>query len=72
MEKKLVMTFKDETENKFNLTVNSIKDGVSLAEINTIMDYIVSTGIFTSKNGRLISKLSAVAIDTSITEYKIN
>lgn len=72
MEKKLVMTFKDETENKFNLTVNSIKDGVSLAEINTIMDYIVSTGIFKSKNGRLVSKLSAVAIDTNTTEYKID
>ncbi len=72
MEKKLVMTFKDETENKFNLTVNSIKAGVSLTEINTIMDYIVSTGIFKSKNGRLVSKLSAVSIDTSTTEYKID
>jgi hypothetical protein len=40
MGKKLVMTFKDETENKFNLTVNSVKDNISPTEINNIMDYI--------------------------------
>lgn len=71
MEKKLVMTFKDETENKFNLTVNSVKDGILLTEINNIMDYIISTGIFKSKNGKLVSKTAAITVDTSITEHEI-
>ncbi len=71
MEKKLVMTFKDETENKFNLTVNSVKDNISPTEINNIMDYIISTGIFKSKNGKLISKTSAVTVDTSTTEHAV-
>jgi len=71
MEKKLVMTFKDETENKFNLTVNSVKDSISPTEINNIMDYIISTEIFKSKNGKLVSKTSAVTVDTSATEHPI-
>ncbi len=71
MEKKLVMTFKDETENKFNLTVNSVKDSISPTEINNIMDYIISTEIFKSKNGKLISKTSAVTVDTSATEHPV-
>ncbi len=71
MEKKLVMTFKDETENKFNLTVNSVKDSISFTEINNIMDYIISTGIFKSKNGKLVSKTSAITVDTSTTEHPV-
>lgn len=71
MEKKLVMTFKDETENKFNLTVNSVKDSISPTEINNIMDYIISTGIFKSKNGKLVSKTSATTVDTSTTEHPL-
>ncbi|MBE6061126.1 MULTISPECIES: DUF2922 family protein [unclassified Clostridium] len=71
MEKKLVMTFKDETENKFNLTVNSVKDSISPTEINNIMDYIISTGIFKSKNGKLVSKTSAITVDTSTTEHPL-
>ncbi|HBA05348.1 MULTISPECIES: DUF2922 domain-containing protein [unclassified Clostridium] len=71
MEKKLVMTFKDETENKFNLTVNSVKDSISPTEINNIMDYIISTEIFKSKNGKLVSKTSAVTVDTSATEHPV-
>lgn len=71
MEKKLVMTFKDETENKFNLTVNSVKDSISPTEINNIMDYIISTEIFKSKNGKLVSKTSAITVDTSTTEHPL-
>ncbi len=71
MEKKLVMTFKDETENKFNLTVNSVKDSISPTEINNIMDYIISTGIFKSKNGKLVSKTSAITVDTNTTEHPV-
>lgn len=71
MEKKLVMTFKDETENKFNLTVNSVKDSISPTEINNIMDYIISTEIFKSKNGKLVSKASAITVNTSTTEHPV-
>lgn len=71
MEKKLVMTFKDEKEGKYTLTVNSVKDGISLIEINNIMDYIISTGIFKSKNGKLVSKTSAITVDTSTTDHAI-
>lgn len=72
MEKKLVMTFEDETKGKYNVIVNSIKDTISSVEINNIMDYILSTRIFKSKNGKLVSKFSATTVDTSTTEYTIN
>lgn len=65
------MTFKDETENKFNLTVNSVKDSISPTEINNIMDYIISTEIFKSKNGKLVSKTSAITVDTNTTEHPV-
>ncbi len=71
MEKKLVMTFIDAKENNYNLTVNSVKEGVTVIEINAIMDNIISTGVFQSKDGALISKESAVIVDTTTTEYPL-
>ncbi|MEG2918209.1 MAG: DUF2922 domain-containing protein [Clostridium sp.] len=69
MERKLVMSFKDEGEKRFNLIVNNVKDGVTLAEVNAIMDFAISSGVFQSKNGALVSKLEAGVIDTTETPY---
>jgi len=71
MERKLVMTFKDQKENKFNLIVNSVKDGVTMEEINTIMDEVLTKGALQSKNGALTAKLYAVVVNTDETTYKV-
>lgn len=71
MEKKLVMSFKDIAEAKFNLIVNSVKAGITAEEINAIMDAVISTGAVVSKNGALTSKLNAVVVDTTETEFEV-
>lgn len=71
MERKLVMTFKDIQDKKFNLIVNSVKDEVTEAEIQAIMDAVVETGAIISKNGALTEKLNAVIVETTETEYEV-
>ncbi|MEG0670720.1 DUF2922 domain-containing protein [Clostridium sp.] len=71
MERKLVMTFKDIKDAKFNLIVNAIKDEVTAAEIKTIMDAVLQTKAINYKNGTLVEKLYAVIVDTTETEYTI-
>ncbi|MEG2290692.1 MAG: DUF2922 domain-containing protein [Clostridium sp.] len=69
MERKLVLTFKDSTEARFNLIVTKVKDNVTLAQVNAIMDLAISSQVFQSKKGQLVSKLEAVVIDTTETPY---
>lgn len=71
MERKLVMSFKDITDSNFNLTVNSVKADVTQAEITAIMDAVLSTGAVESKNGALVSKVAAVIVDTTETEFQV-
>lgn len=71
MERKLVMSFKDEVGSKFNLIVNSVKDEVTTEAIQAIMDAVITTGAVISKNGALVEKLGAVIVDTTETEYEV-
>lgn len=71
MERKLVMSFKDIKDARFNLIVNSIKDEVTEEEIKAIMDAVLDTGAIVSKNGALVEKLNAVIVDTTETEYEV-
>ncbi len=69
MDKKLVMIFKDATDVKHNITVNNIKDAITVDEIKTVMDAILSTGVFKAKGGSLVSKHSAEIVNTTTTVY---
>lgn len=71
MERKLVMSFKDAKDARFNLIVNNVKEDVTAEEINAIMDAALTTGAIVSKNGALVSKLEAVIVDTTETEYVV-
>lgn len=71
MERKLVMTFKDIKDKKFNFIVNSIKESLDVAEIKAIMDEVVKTKVLQSKNGALKEKLYAVIVDTSETPFNV-
>lgn len=71
MEKKLIMTFKDEQDKKFNLIVNSVKEDISIEEIKAIMNLVVSNGVIQSKNGAITEKVLAVVVDTKETQYEV-
>ncbi|MEG1285296.1 MAG: DUF2922 domain-containing protein [Romboutsia sp.] len=69
MERKLVLTFKDSSDARFNLIITKVKEQVTLEQVNAIMDLAISSQVFQSKHGALVSKLEAVVIDTTETPY---
>ena len=71
MERKLVMTFKDDKNGKFNLIVNSVKEDATEEEITAIMDAVLTTGAIIGKNGKLVEKLYATIVDTTETKYEV-
>lgn len=70
-DKKLVLTFKDETDSKFNLTIGKVNDTFVAGDCTALMDYIITNNIIGSKNGNLKLKVSAVRVDTIRTEHSI-
>ena len=67
--RKLVMTFRDEDNKKFNLCLADIKSDVHEADIKALMSYIVSSQVITGKLALLRSIEAAVLIETTETEY---
>ncbi|HAR85083.1 MAG TPA: hypothetical protein DCR69_05080 [Clostridium sp.] len=71
--RKYVLAFRDSAESKFNLTISDGKEVVQAQDIVNLMDNCIGAeSIFNSKNGKLVEKLSAIAVDTSETTYEIN
>lgn len=71
--RKYVLAFRDSAESKFNLTISDGKEVVQTQDIVNLMDNCIGAeSIFKSKNGKLVEKLSAIAVDTSETAYEIN
>ena len=71
--RKYVLGFKDTTDSKFNLTISDGKETVQAQDIVNLMDNCIGDqSIFSSKKGKLVEKLSAIAVDTSETDYEIN
>lgn len=70
-DKKIVLGFKDSVGSKHNVTISDVKDDPTAAEMKSIMDYIMTTGVIVSKKGTLIAKVSGTTVDTAKTEYKL-
>ena len=67
MSKTLRMTFLNEAGNKHSLNFRDPKDGLTGAEVATAMDAIIAKNVIESTGGDLVSKDSAVLIDTTET-----
>lgn len=65
----LTMVFLDGADTKCSITVNGIKENVTIDEIKTAMSSILSTGCFKSKNGSLVSNHSAYITKKTKTLY---
>ena len=59
IEKSLVMSFANELDKKFTVTVKDIKENVEESTINSIMEYIIENDVFMTSGGSLVSKVSA-------------
>lgn len=69
--RKIVMTFIDSANSKYNVTISDVKKDVTKDEIAAVMDYVVKNNIMISNKGMLTESYSASIVDTTETEYKI-
>jgi len=69
MAKDLVMTFSDITGQKSNLVLKNVKEGITQEEVTTVMDTVLTSNLFSSKNGSLSKKEYATLVETTKTKY---
>ncbi|MBC8062327.1 MAG: DUF2922 domain-containing protein [Clostridiaceae bacterium] len=63
MSKQLVMNFLNESGKKVSISLNSVKDTVTDAEVSAAMDLMILNQIFNTTGGDLVTKDSAQIID---------
>jgi hypothetical protein len=59
MEKTLQMVFKNQLGKNTSLSIGDIKDTVTVEEIRTLMQLIITKNIFNTTGGNLVSVVSA-------------
>ena len=67
----LVMTFKNEDGKDTVVTLKQIKPDITDEEVKGVMDLIISTNLFVSTGGDLVSKVKAQIIDKTVDELEI-
>ena len=67
----LVMTFKNEDGKDTVVTLKQIKPDITDEEVKAAMDIIISTNLFVSTGGDLVSKVKAQIIDKTVDELEI-
>ena len=68
----LIMTFKNEDGKESTVTLKQVRADLTSAEIEAAMDVIISTDIFSSTGGNLVSKIKAQVVDKTVEEHKFN
>ena len=68
----LIMTFKNEDGKESTVTLKQIREDITSAEIEATMDVIISTDIFSSTGGNIVSKIKAQVVDKTVEEHKFN
>lgn len=69
--KYLVLSFKNESGDKINLSLKGIKENLTAEEISKAMDVIISKNAFYSSGGKLIQKSGAQIITKNVDDYKV-
>ena len=71
MEYILVMSFVTEFGGKCNLNINGVKPEITKAEINTLMDTIITKKVFTTNAGDLVKKSAAHVTEKSVKKFEV-
>ena len=71
MEYSLSMVFLTENGLKTTLSVSGVKSTITKAEVDTLMDVIISKNIFLPDAGALVAKSSAQLVAKTITKYEV-
>lgn len=65
---KLNFSFKNQQGNTVSFSIDDPKNGLTTAEVETVMDLIISKNLFSSKGGDLVSKQDIRLVDTTTTD----
>jgi len=72
MAKTLYMRFRNADGGLFTLSLPNPKDGLTDAEVNALMDQVISADLFNTSGGSLVSKDSAYIEDTTVTNITLS
>ena len=72
MAQTLRMIFVNEAGNKYSVNFKDPKAGITGAEVAAAMDLVITKNIFETSGGDLVSKDSAVLIDTTETPLALS
>lgn len=67
----LAMTFLTEGGLKRNISISGVKPSLTPAQVNTLMDTIVTKNVFTSNSGGLVKKSGAHITEKNVTVFDI-
>ena len=71
MEYSLQMVFLCETGEKSSITISDVKPGLTNENVIALMDTIISSNIFATSKGALISKYSAQLVQREVTKWDL-
>lgn len=71
-EKYLVMSFKNEGGSTSKITLKNIKEDASEEEVQNLMDSILTSNIFISKGGDLVSKVKGEIVEKTTESFEMS
>ncbi|WP_270505519.1 DUF2922 domain-containing protein [Paraclostridium sordellii] len=69
--KRLVMSFKNTLGRSVSISVNDPKEGVTEAEIKSVMDMLVEKNIFAPNGADIVEGVEAKIVVTDTTEFDL-
>ena len=69
MEYSLSMTFLTDAGAKSTLSITDVRQDITEAEVNTLMDVIIARNIFMTRSGQFANKESAQLTAKTVTKY---
>lgn len=67
-QQRLTMSFKNQEGKTVSLSLDLPKDGLTGAEVETVMDLLIGKNIFQTSGGPLVSKQDIKLVDTTTTD----
>jgi len=71
MEYTLSMTFKTEFGLTSSLSVSGVKEAITQAEVDALMDTIILKDVFITTTGKLVAKGAAQLVAKTVTKYDV-
>ena len=71
MEYTLSMVFGTELGLKTTLSITDVKSDITQAEVNSLMDTVITNNVFKVESGALISKVSAQLVSRQVNKFDV-